>query len=140
MQACALGRKHVLHHVLDCTIMSTRWTHGQILALIGVWGEEEVQCLLDSSYRNKAVFQEISTRLKELQNIDVTWQQCRNKIKALKKDYREAQKAQNRSGNGRTKFRWEAFCMICAALLLYLTRGVHVPLHVYTYTCSTTYK
>ena len=38
-------------------------------------GEKEVQYLLYLSYGNKAVFQEINTRLNEQQNIDVTWQQ-----------------------------------------------------------------
>ncbi len=43
----------------------THWGHEDTLALISIWGDASVQALLDSSYHNQAVFQEISRRLEE---------------------------------------------------------------------------
>ena len=64
------------YHVLNMS----HWTHDKTIVLIAVWGEEVVQELLDSSYRNKAVYQEIASRDND-SIYKVTWQQCRNRQK-----------------------------------------------------------
>ena len=63
------------------------WSNEEVKALIAIWGEDKVQDELDGAVRNKVVFATISRKMKYL-GYDRDWQQCRVKIKNLKKNYR----------------------------------------------------
>ncbi len=54
---------------------------------------------LDGAVRNKAVFQGISKRLQE-QGYSRDWEQCRTKIKSLKKEYRMVKDHNGEWGEG----------------------------------------
>ncbi len=72
------------------------WADGEIRA---IWGERKVQEELDGAVRNKAVFQDISKRLQE-QGYSRDWEQCRTKIKSLKKEYRMVKDHNGEWGEG----------------------------------------
>ena len=76
------------------------WSDNEVKALLAVWGENNVQEELDGAVRNKAVFMNISKKLKEM-GFDRDWQQCRVKIKNLKKSYRDVKDHNNETGRGR---------------------------------------
>ena len=76
------------------------WSEDEVKALLAVWGESNVQVELDGAVRNKAVFENISKKMKELgHNRD--WQQCRVKIKNMKKSYRDVKDHNSETGRGR---------------------------------------
>ena len=55
---------------------------------------------MDGAVRNKAVFVNISKKMNEL-GYDRDWQQCRVKIKNLKKSYRDVKDHNGETGRGR---------------------------------------
>ena len=60
-------------------------------ALVGVWGQQNVQSELDGVTRNRTVFERIAKEMREL-GFERTWQQCRTKIKNLTQKYRKVSK------------------------------------------------
>ena len=66
------------------TNRGTSWTDNEVKALIGLWGESDVQEELDGVVRNKVVYEEIAKKMRQL-GYNRDWGQCRNKIKSLKK-------------------------------------------------------
>lgn len=67
---------------------SSGWSSEATRALIGIWGQADVQSKLDSVKRNKDIFQQIAKELADL-GYSWTWQQCRTKIKNLTQAYRK---------------------------------------------------
>lgn len=55
---------------------------------------------LDGAVRNKVVFQDISKKLQE-QGYNRDWEQCKTKIKNLKKEYRQVKDHNGETGRGR---------------------------------------
>ena len=45
--------------------MAAGWTAAATTALLGVWGEENVQGQLDSVKRNRSIYEKISSKLSE---------------------------------------------------------------------------
>ena len=78
----------------------TVWSNAEVKALIAVWGEGNVQEELDGAVRNKQVFQDISKKLHQL-GYNRDWEQCRNKIKNLKKQCRLVKDHKSETGRGR---------------------------------------
>ena len=76
------------------------WSDEEVKALIAIWGEDKVQQELDGAVRNKTVFLTIAEQMKRL-GYDRDWQQCRLKIKNLKKNYREVKDHNGETGRGR---------------------------------------
>ena len=76
------------------------WSDDEVKALLTVWGESNIQEELDGAVRNKTVFVHISKKLSELGH-DRDWQQCRVKVKNLKKKYREVKDHNGETGRGR---------------------------------------
>ena len=77
----------------------------RVKALIAIWGEGNVQEELDGAVRNKVVYVNIAKKMKE-QGYDRDWQQCRTKIKNLKKDYRTTKDHNGQTGRGRKTCRF----------------------------------
>ena len=78
------------------------WSDSEVAALIAIWGEEEIQCQLDGTTRNKKVYRKIAAKLQDNDGFERTAVQCREKIKKLKSEYRRARDRNNKSGRGRT--------------------------------------
>ena len=67
--------------------MVAGWTSEDTKALIGIWGEEEVQNALDGVVRNKTIYQKVASAMAGLGYVK-TWQQCRTKVKNLVQKYK----------------------------------------------------
>lgn len=73
------------------------WGATETRCLISIWAEDSVQRRLDDSYRNRAIYEDISRLLAE-QGYSRSWQQCQRKIKHLKLSYRKAKENNNKPG------------------------------------------
>ena len=71
--------------------MAAGWSAEETRALVGVWGQENVQSELDGVTRNRTVFERIAKEMREL-GFERTWQQCRTKIKNLTQKYGKVSK------------------------------------------------
>ena len=76
------------------------WSEAELKALIGIWGEADVQAQLDSAVRNKFVFKHIAKEMMKL-GCNRDWEQCKTKIKNLKTDYRNVKDNNGKTGRGR---------------------------------------
>ena len=65
------------------------WTDEEISALLAIWSEDRIQRQLLGTIRNATVFRTISNKMQERGHVRDP-KQCREKIKALKKKYKEA--------------------------------------------------
>lgn len=72
------------------------WSDKEVRALLHIWAEQEMQVRLQSTHRNKAIFQEMARRLELQHGVVRDWRQCRTKYKNLKYDYKVS-KSQGRS-------------------------------------------
>ena len=89
------------------TSTSTRgslWSDEEVRALIAIWGEANVQEELDGAVRNRVVFQDISKKLQD-QGYNREWEQCKTKLKNLKKEYRQVKDHNEETGRGRKFFK-----------------------------------
>ena len=82
------------------------WQDEEVVALIALWGEEDIQAKLEGTTRNIKVFETISNKLKDLGFESRTAVQCREKVKKLKADYRKMKAHNNRSGRNRKTSRY----------------------------------
>ncbi|KAF4070927.1 hypothetical protein AMELA_G00279180 [Ameiurus melas] len=64
------------------------WSDKEIRALLNIWADREMQVRLQSTHRNKAIFQEMARRLELQHGVVRDWRQCRTKYKNLKYDYK----------------------------------------------------
>ena len=72
----------------------------EVRALIGIWGESDIQEKLDGALRNRVIYEEVSRKMKIL-GYNRDKDQCRNKVKNLKKQYREAKDHNKETERGR---------------------------------------
>ena len=75
------------------------WTDKEIKALLDIWGEESIQRELLGAVRNVVPYRRIAEALR-IKGYIRTFQQCREKIKALKKKYKETRDRLRASGVG----------------------------------------
>ncbi|XP_060773484.1 multifunctional protein ADE2 isoform X2 [Neoarius graeffei] len=64
------------------------WSDKEVWALLNIWADREMQVRLQSTHRNKAIFQEMARRLELQHGVVRDWRQCRTKYKNLKYDYK----------------------------------------------------
>ena len=76
------------------------WPDEEVKALIAIWGERNIQDELDGAVRNKTIFLKIAKKINEI-GYDRDWEQCKNKIKNLKKQYRVVKDNNRETGRGR---------------------------------------
>ena len=90
--AAAAGRESAAGEQIRAGVkpdeMACGWSPDATRALIGVWGEANIQKQLDGVARNKHVYEKISTSMREL-GYEKTWEQCRTKVKNLTNKYRK---------------------------------------------------
>ena len=82
--------------------MATRgrvWSDDEVAALLACWSEDSIQRQLLGAVRNTVPYKAIAEELSR-QGFSRDFKQCREKIKALKKRYKEVVDAQRRSGAG----------------------------------------
>ncbi|XP_034062466.1 trihelix transcription factor GT-3a-like [Gymnodraco acuticeps] len=78
------------------------WSIATFLQLIA---DDKIQRELDGTTRNLKVFQEVSALLSE-RGFSRTFQQCREKLKKLKSEYRAVKDHNCRSGSDRKNWKW----------------------------------
>ena len=76
------------------------WSKAEILKLISIWGQEEVQQKLQECKKNKSVYEIVAKEMKEA-GYDRTFQQCRDKIKKLKVEYKKVKDKKKKTGEGK---------------------------------------
>ena len=76
------------------------WSDNEARTLISIWGEDNIQDQLDGAVRNQTIFDNIATKMRE-KGYERDWQQCRTKIKNLKKEYRQTKDHNGQTGRGR---------------------------------------
>ncbi|XP_066435917.1 ATP-dependent (S)-NAD(P)H-hydrate dehydratase isoform X2 [Eleutherodactylus coqui] len=84
-------------------ITSTRgflWSDMETRALLDIWGEADVQSALDGNFRNSHVYRDVAGRLSEL-GFERTPEQCRIRIKGLKRQYYQAREGFKKNGHAR---------------------------------------
>lgn len=63
------------------------WLHSEVNALLDIWADQEIQEQLAGRLHNMCIYDKISRKLKDL-GFDRTGEQCREKIKKLRRDYK----------------------------------------------------
>ena len=81
--------------------------------LIDIWARAEVQAQLEGCHRNRDVYEKMAQELRE-EGCNRTYDQCREKLKKLKGDYRKIKDKQHKTGEGRKE--WEYFEAIDSVL------------------------
>ena len=75
------------------------WTHEEVVALLDVWSDAAVQAELQGAYRNDHIYRRIVSEL-AARGFQRNAKRCRDKLKALKKKYKEVIDRHRRSGAG----------------------------------------
>ncbi|XP_056463347.1 uncharacterized protein LOC130403170 [Gadus chalcogrammus] len=81
------------------------WTNRELETFLCILGEEEVQTELHGSVRNAKVFQLVSDKLLDA-GFERNPEQCRQKSKKLRVDYRKVKEQNNRSGDKGKTWKW----------------------------------
>ena len=84
---------------------SGNWSNEETFKLIELWGDDRIQAQLEGCKRNKNVYKKIAGRMVEAGH-EKTAEQCREKEKKLKAEYRKVKDSQNRSGAGRKSWKY----------------------------------
>ena len=73
------------------------WRDSEVDALLDVWSNDAIEHQLSRSYRNDAVHRKIKAELAK-RGVVREWKQCSDKVKALKKKYKEVVDGLHQSG------------------------------------------
>ncbi|KAM9342037.1 ATP-dependent (S)-NAD(P)H-hydrate dehydratase [Pholidichthys leucotaenia] len=80
------------------------WSDVETRTLLNIWGEQDIQAALDGSFRNSFVYRDVSRRLGAM-GFDRTPEQCRVRVKSLKRQYLLA-----KEGNLRNNGQYHKIC------------------------------
>ena len=84
---------------MDAIASKKQWSEEETSCCLAVWCSAEVQRKLEGASRTKPVFQDIQREMAAA-GFNRSVEQIINKLKKLKKDYRDQKKDLGRSGNG----------------------------------------
>jgi len=87
---------------MENRVNKQQWSTEETSYLLGIWSSEEVQRKLEGSTRSKAILQQLQQDIASA-GFDRTVEQIANKLKKVKKDYRDQKRDLGRSGSGRPK-------------------------------------
>ncbi|XP_042308964.1 uncharacterized protein LOC121922985 isoform X2 [Sceloporus undulatus] len=73
------------------------WEHSEILDLLSIWGETEFQTRLSENHRNLHVFKDVASEMAK-RGHSRTAEECRNKTKSMRGEYRRVVNYNKRSG------------------------------------------
>lgn len=79
-----------------------QWSTEETNALLAIWGSTEIQEKLEGAVRKTKIYEEIRREL-EVAGYSRTVEQITNKLKKIKKEYRDYKKELGKSGAGRMK-------------------------------------
>ena len=79
---------------------SSVWKDEEVYKLIELWGDDVIQSQLEGCKHNREVYEKISKSMKEA-GFNKTSDQCRDKAKKLKADYRKTKDKNKQTGNKR---------------------------------------
>ena len=85
--------------------MAATWSDEETFKLVELWGEEEIQALLEGCTRNKHVYDKIARGMGEA-GYERTGVQCRDKIKKLKTEYKKVKDNNDETGRQRKVWRF----------------------------------
>ena len=80
--------------------MAATWSDGETFKLVELWGDEEIQALLEGCARNKHLYDKIAARMVEA-GYERNGVQCRDKIKKLKGEFKKIKDNNNETGRKR---------------------------------------
>ncbi|XP_029980434.1 ATP-dependent (S)-NAD(P)H-hydrate dehydratase isoform X2 [Sphaeramia orbicularis] len=80
------------------------WSDVETRTLLNIWGEQDIQTALDGNFRNSFVYRDVSRRLGAM-GFERTPEQCRVRIKSLKRQYLLA-----KEGNLRNNGQYHKIC------------------------------
>ncbi|XP_056145267.1 ATP-dependent (S)-NAD(P)H-hydrate dehydratase isoform X1 [Lampris incognitus] len=80
------------------------WSDVETRTLLNIWGEQDIQTALDGNFRNSFVYRDVARRLGAM-GFDRTPEQCRVRIKSLKRQYLLA-----KEGNLRNNGQYHKIC------------------------------
>nr|XP_055062902.1 myb/SANT-like DNA-binding domain-containing protein 2 [Misgurnus anguillicaudatus] len=84
----------------DDAAESSQWKGSEVTDLINIWGDSSIQAKLEGSYRNRAVYENISRKMTEC-GYRRSWLQCQRKIKSIRAKYKEVKDWNKRIGRQR---------------------------------------
>ena len=88
------AHRNVLSQKIEKMASGTNWSKDETLKLLDIWGQENVQAQLEGCKKNH---EKIAKELQEV-GYERTYQQCRDKVKKLKGEYRKAKDKKNKTG------------------------------------------
>ncbi|KAJ7344651.1 hypothetical protein JRQ81_000601 [Phrynocephalus forsythii] len=102
----------------------SNWSDPEVVELLHLWADESVQAELESCLRNQHVFNRIAEVLRE-KGIHRTGDQCREKIKKMKLEYRRIKDNNKAPRGGRTWKFYEVMdrVLACRPSLAYCAGG-----------------
>ena len=110
------------------------WGDEETLKLIEVWGQDNIQAQLEGCKRNTQVFAKIASEMRDAAHwYERIRDQCQDKIKKLKGEYRKIIDKHGKTGEGK---KGGSFLKHCTALLLIGRQ--HAPLIQSTPLCNLT--
>ncbi|KAM3862394.1 ATP-dependent (S)-NAD(P)H-hydrate dehydratase [Diretmus argenteus] len=80
------------------------WSDVETRTLLNIWGEQDIQAALDGNFRNSFVYRDVARRLGAM-GFERTPEQCRVRIKSLKRQYLLA-----KEGNLRNNGQYHKIC------------------------------
>ncbi|XP_019945337.2 ATP-dependent (S)-NAD(P)H-hydrate dehydratase isoform X1 [Paralichthys olivaceus] len=86
------------------------WSDVETRTLLNIWGEQDIQAALDGNFRNSFVYRDVSRRLGAM-GFERTPEQCRVRIKSLKRQYLLA-----KEGNLRNNGQYHKICKFYEAM------------------------
>ncbi len=75
------------------------WSDSETFKLIEIWGEDTIQAQLEGCRRNKEIYEKIARDLSDA-GYQRTADQCREKVKKLKSEYRKVKDGHYKTGTG----------------------------------------
>ena len=78
------------------------WSDEKVKELLSIWGEKKVQLELDGAKRKAPIHEKIAQALQE-KGFNRDSEQCKTKIKSLKRVYRPIKDHHNKTGNDKKK-------------------------------------
>ncbi|XP_061599252.1 zinc finger protein with KRAB and SCAN domains 2-like [Cololabis saira] len=84
---------------------SVPWSNSEVETFLNLVAEDRIQKELDGATRNEKVYLQLSQLMSE-RGYNRTLQQCRDKLKKLKSDYRAVKDHNGRSGASRKNWKW----------------------------------
>ncbi len=83
----------------------SNWSDEETLKLIEIWSEDGIQAQLEGCKRNKVIYDKIARQM-TVAGFERTAEQCRDKVKKLKGEYRKIKDKHGKTGEGRKRWKF----------------------------------